>query len=176
VPDHPIAYFITFTTYGVWLHGRATGSVDHRNSDYGSEFIPANPKWELLDRTQMKEEPYLLDSARRKVVLETICEVAKFRGWKLWAVQVRTNHVHIVVSGEATPEKIMSDFKAYSSRRLKERLGEIGITKRWTQHGSTKYMWNEESMRECIDYALNGQGTRMEHFDGSLDERGNAGG
>jgi hypothetical protein len=24
----PLAYFITFTTYGAWLHGRAPGSVD----------------------------------------------------------------------------------------------------------------------------------------------------
>jgi hypothetical protein len=28
MPHQPLAYFITFTTYGTWLHGNGAGSVD----------------------------------------------------------------------------------------------------------------------------------------------------
>jgi REP element-mobilizing transposase RayT len=167
VPSDPLAYFITFSSYGAWLHGRATGSVDHLHNEPGRPFVPVNPKLEQFERTQMKEEEYVLNPARRRIVLDTIREVCTYRGWKLLAVHVRSNHVHVVVAAPVPPEKIMNDLKAYASRRLKERLGESTITKRWTTHGSTLYLWNEESVREKIEYTLHGQGDPMELFDGS---------
>jgi hypothetical protein len=132
----PLAYFITFTSYGVWLHGREIGSVDKENNAPGTAFLPPDPIREGRMQANMREAPYLLDDRRRAVVLATIREVALHRGWQLLACHVRTNHVHIVVSAEAKPEKAMSDFKAYASRRLKEQLGETADSKRWTQHGS----------------------------------------
>ena len=32
----PLAYFLTFTTYGTWLHGREEGSVDRDNHVFGT--------------------------------------------------------------------------------------------------------------------------------------------
>jgi len=32
------------------------------------------------------------------------------------AAHVRTNHVHLVVAGEARPERVMNDLKSYASR------------------------------------------------------------
>src|SRR5437660_12150245 len=120
----PLAYFITFTTYGVWLHGREIGSVDKEHNEPGTPFLPPDPIREAEMSNNLREPPYLLDEARRTVVLETIQEVTRYRRWRLLACHVRTNHVHLVVTAEAKPEKIMSDLKAYASRRLKERLGE----------------------------------------------------
>jgi hypothetical protein len=51
---------------------------------------------------------------------------------------VRSNHVHSVVEAEVPPERVMSDFKAYASRRLNRmRLDESG-RKRRARHGSTR--------------------------------------
>src|SRR6266700_977813 len=102
----PLAYFITFTTYGAWLHGRAPGSVDRQHNVPGTPFLPPDPDTEAACRTAMRQEPYILDEPTRTVVLRTIREVAAQRGWKLWAVHVRTNHVHIVVTAAAKPEKV----------------------------------------------------------------------
>lgn len=109
----------------------------------------------------MHQPEYKLDEARRQVVLRTILEVAQHRKWKIWAVHVRTNHVHIVVSASAMPEKVMIDFKAWASRRLREAFGEDVDRDRWTQHGSTRYLWNEIALAEKIVYVLDGQGERM---------------
>src|SRR5207244_7696574 len=103
---------------------------------------------------------------RRQVVLHTILEVARHRKWKIWAVHVRTNHVHIVVSAAVKPEKVMIDFKAWASRRLREAFGEDADRDRWTQHGSTRYLWDETALAEKIDYVLDGQGEPMARFDG----------
>jgi REP element-mobilizing transposase RayT len=166
MPSDPLAYFITFTAYGRWLHGRERGSVDKLHNQPGTPFLPADPERERCMRDNMLEAPYVLNAERRAVVLDTIREVAQYRGWKLWACHVRTTHVHIIVTGNAKPEKMMSDFKAYSSRRLKERLNEAADCKRWTQHGSTLYLWHEDEVAAKIVYVLDGQGTRMDAYDG----------
>ena len=113
----------------------------------------------------MRQEPYLLDASRRAVVLRTIQEVAKHRGWQLWAVHVRTNHIHIVVTAADKPEKVMLDFKAWASRRLREAFEESADRDRWTQHGSTRWVDTEESLAAAITYVLDEQGETMARFD-----------
>src|SRR5262245_42903381 len=134
----PFAYLITFTTYGTWLHGRDPGSVDREHNVPGMPLLAADPTREAANQQRLRQEPYFLDEARRSVVLRTIREVAAHRGWKLWAVHVRTNHVHIVLTAASKPEKVMADFKAWASRRLREACGESADRDRWTQHGSTR--------------------------------------
>lgn len=161
----PLAYFITFTTYGTWLHGRNPGSVDREHNAPGTQLLDANPAVELANRRHLRQEPYILDKSRRAVVLRTICEVAKHRGWKLWAVHVRSNHVHVVVTATPKPEKVMSDLKAWASRRLREEFGESSDRDRWTQHGSTRWIDTEDSLAAAIAYALEQQGEAMASFD-----------
>jgi REP element-mobilizing transposase RayT len=165
----PLAYFITFSTYGAWLHGREIGSVDKQHNAVGTPFLPADPKKVQTETANMREPPYLLDGARRDIVLRTVLEVASHRGWTVHACHVRTTHVHIVVTGNAKPEKIMSDFKAYASRRLKEQLNEPHDRKRWTQHGSTLYLWKEPQIAEKIDYVLYRQGPPMAVYPSELE-------
>src|SRR5262245_13920733 len=125
-----LAYFISFTAYGTWLHGREPGSVDHAHNQVGEPFLPADAEAEQAERERMTQSHYPLNPERRGVVLETVREVSRHRGWTLWAAHVRSNHVHAVISAQATPEKVMADFKAYASRRLRERLGEPSDRKR----------------------------------------------
>src|SRR5207244_3408458 len=87
--QEPVAYFLTFTTYGTWLHGRESGSVDRTHNEFGGPVLPPNPDQEAVRRRQMRQPEYTLDEPRRAVVLRTIVEVARHRGWKLWAVHVR---------------------------------------------------------------------------------------
>jgi REP element-mobilizing transposase RayT len=162
----PLAYFITFTAYGVWLHGRGIGSIDKQHNVPGTPFLPPDPIREDEMRANMRDATYRLDDRRRPVVLDTVREVARHRGWRVRACHVRTTHVHLVVEAGAEPEKVMSDVKAYASRRLKERLGEPADAKRWTQHGSTRYLWDEDQVAAAVEYVVNGQGSPLAVFDG----------
>lgn len=162
----PLAYFITFTTYGTWLHGRAPGSVDRQHNVPGTEFLPVNSQLEAARRKSMRQPPYVLDAPRRDVVLRTIREVAKHRKWRLWAVHVRSNHVHVVITAADKPEKVMSDLKAWASRRLREACGEDADRDRWTQHGSTRWINDESSLESAIVYVVDEQGEPMAFYDG----------
>jgi len=162
--NDPLAYFITFTTYGTWLQGRETGSVDRSHNQFDMPILAPNRTIESRRRSQMRQFEYLLDQPRRQVVLATIIEVAAYRKWRLWAVHVRTNHVHVVVTANTKPEKVMNDFKIWCSRRLRETFNESADRDRWTQHGSTRYLFEEDKIIEKIDYVLNEQGEPMEWY------------
>jgi REP element-mobilizing transposase RayT len=166
----PLAYFLTFTTYGTWLHGRQEGSVDRQHNAPGEPFLPADAELERARRKSMRQEAYSLDGARRAVVLRTILEVAAHRRWQLWAVHVRTNHVHIVVTAADKPEKVMANFKSWASRRLREAFGEAADRDRWTQHGSTIYLNSQEALDSKVTYVIDEQGEMMAYYDGRTEQ------
>jgi hypothetical protein len=49
--DHtPLAYLITFRSYGTWLHGDPRGSVDRFHNVYGTPRLPPNSQREKYER------------------------------------------------------------------------------------------------------------------------------
>jgi len=160
--DYPVGYLITFTTYGTWLHGDDRGSVDREHNLYGSPFVTSNRAIHRKESNTLKNQPLRLSDNHRKQVLRAIIEVCRFRRWHAHAVHVRSNHVHIVVSGDEKPEKMMVDFKAYATRALRKHTDEQStIKKYWTRHGSTRYLWTKESIASAIEYVKNEQGEGM---------------
>ena len=158
----PVAYLITFTTYGTWLHGDRRGSVDEEHNQYGSSFVGASPALHRREEGALKHRSYVLGSRQREVVLEAIMEVCRFRGWRAHPVHVGSNHVHVVVGGEEKPEKMMVDFKAYATRAIRKFTNEqASVKKYWTRHGSTRYLWTDESLASAMKYVENGQGRMM---------------
>jgi REP element-mobilizing transposase RayT len=164
-----LAYFITFHTYGTWLHGtsKGEGSVDRQHNQYGEDFVAPDPLREARAREDMTQPAYVIGSPQeRGVVRDAIVTLCRQRGWRLLALHVRTNHVHAVVQVDRDPGRVMSDMKARASREL-TRTGFDGATRRrWTRHGSTLHLFSEASVVEKIDYTLNQQGTRMAYYDG----------
>ena len=158
----PLGYLITFTTYGTWLHGDKRGSIDKEHKRYGAAFVAADSTLYRRRRYALKNPPFALNKSRRHAVLNAILQVCKFRGWFAHAVHVRNNHVHIVVNGRQKPQKMMTDFKAYATRAIKNvSNGKSVFKKYWTRHGSTKYLWTKESLVSAIRYVKNEQGPMM---------------
>jgi hypothetical protein len=100
----PLAFLITFRTYGTWLHGDARGSIDRRHYHrYGTPAMPANKT--VLDEEErtLKHSPVVLNRLQRSATKAAIEEVCAYRGYALYAINVRTNHVHSVVTAFCTP-------------------------------------------------------------------------
>ena len=125
--EFPLAYLITFRTYGTWLHGDERG-------------------WY---------------AKQRPIVERTIREVCDFRGWKVSAINVRTNHAHVVVSAATVPEKVMKDFKAYATRGLRTAGLWNFSHSPWVDGGSKRYLWSETSVTNACEYVVNGQGADL---------------
>jgi REP element-mobilizing transposase RayT len=169
--SEPLAYFITFTCYGSWLHGEEPGSVDRNHNEVGTSFLPPNPDHKEARRELMDQPPYHLDAARRQIVMKSIKDVCTHRGWRLLAGHVRSNHVHCVVRAALKPERILNDFKAYASRALNAAKQDHTERKRWTRHGSTRYLWTEEEVAAKIHYTVYEQGEPMEVYVGDSEPR-----
>lgn len=156
-----LGYLITYTTYGSWLHGSSSGSIDKDRNSGKTVFISSNRNLQKFEKTMLQNHPFAMNAEQRQIVLDAILEVCHFRKWNGYALHIRSNHVHAVVSGNAKPEKIMNDFKSYSTRALKEKAISPLPKRIWTRHGSTKYLWTDKELQNAINYVKDGQGRKM---------------
>ena len=161
----PLAYFITFSCYGTWLHGEEKLSVDRHHNIFGTELLPFNELRQIRAKKHMLETPYLLGQIQRQIVLTAIKEVCHRREWILLAAHVRTNHIHLVIHATQSPENIMNTIKSYSSRHLNESKLDGDRIRRWTRHGSTRYLWSEKEVEATIQYVVYEQGNPMAVFE-----------
>ncbi len=164
--SQPKAYFISIRCYGTWLHGDARGSVNRRSFNVvGTPKMPPNPFLERSDKAYLKNPPVTFDAKRRAAVKSAIREVCEKRGYVLVAINVRTNHVHIVIAANNKPELMMNAFKSYATRRLREQGLTCADEKVWSRHGSTRYLWTEEHVEMAANYVVNGQGGELPSFE-----------
>jgi REP element-mobilizing transposase RayT len=159
--QQPIAYFITFRCYGSWLPGDARGWTDRRDNVPGTAPRPGQPRLLSTSQTVLAEGPFNLGRERRRVVDRAIRDVCEHRAWTLHALNVRTNHVHLVVTAASVPERVMTTLKAWSTRRLREaNLLEVK-GRAWSRHGSTKYLWTTENVETACRYVSEEQGSDL---------------
>ena len=113
--DDPIAFFLTWVTYGTWLPGDDRGWVEYQHG-----WQPPSRELEADCVSRMCEDAIRLTLDQRTAVERQIEETCHHRGWHLHAVNCRSNHVHTVVSAaETPPKKVRVDLKAYATRCLK---------------------------------------------------------
>lgn len=163
--DTPLAYLITFRTYGTWLHGDERGSFDRHNNVYGQPGIARNDTWKRIETKLQHRELVLLDAKRRASVEKAIGDNCSIRGWDLLAVNVRTNHVHTVIAASKSPELILNALKANATRQMREDGCWRSDSTPWAAKGSTRYLWNEKSVATAVDYVVNGQGDNLPSFE-----------
>jgi len=160
-----LGYLLTFTCYGARLHGDELGSVDREHNVPGTPYASPDAVRLTSTKERMIGEPFRLDATRRGIVLAGIQTGCERRAWDLLAVHVRSNHVHVVLAAEEKPAKILEGLKAYASRALNRTwLDRVG-TRRWTRHGSTRYLWKDSEVEASIDYVVRGQGETMAVFE-----------
>jgi REP element-mobilizing transposase RayT len=163
--ETPLAFFISFRSAGTWLHGDQRGSIDRFHNQYGSPYIPPNRGWYMYNDSRLRTDPVVLNAAFRRAIKTAIEETCQIRGWSLQAINVRTNHVHTVVTANRPAELVLNAFKANATRQLRSE----GLWKQpyspWVRKGSKRKLWNERSVARAIDYVLNGQGEDLPDFD-----------
>ena len=163
--DTPLAYLISFRTYGTWLHGDSRGSIDRFNNVYGTPYILPNVRWLKYNEQQLKAPPLVLGARQRKIIEAAISETCNYRSWALLAFNIRTNHVHSVVAAPCKSEVVLNALKANATRMLRtDGFWEHDFSP-WARKGSRRKLWNEKSVAQAIDYVLFGQGNDLPEFD-----------
>ncbi len=156
--SEPVAYLLTWTCYGTWLHGDQRGSVDRTHATPGEETLAPDPARVRAARARIRGPRVEFNAQARDLVRASLLEHATFCGWQVHALNVRTAHVHVVVGNPGVPpERMLTSFKAWATRKLRA-AGCVGAgTTVWTYEGSRRYLWDEASVARAVDYVVEGQ-------------------
>ncbi len=151
----PIAYFLTFVTYGSHVPGGETVSISKHQNTVDQPTLGYRPGLEATSRALMVHSEVRLDREMRRAVESAVFERCRFKNWQLHALNVRTNHVHAVLSAEHEPhDAVLQQLKACSTRRLRELGLATGDSRIWARHGSTRMIWTEADLADRVDYVL----------------------
>jgi REP element-mobilizing transposase RayT len=157
LPD-PIAFFITWATYGTWLPGDERGWVEYRRG-----WQLPDPLRKLEAAAFMTETSCRLDPDQRRAVEDQIMETCEHRSWTLHAVNCRSNHAHVVLSANLHPKQVRSQIKAWCTRRLKdlERARNPDLMELrenwWAERGSQRWIYDPEGLESATLYVRDGQ-------------------
>ncbi len=151
-PDEPLAYLLTWTTYGTWLPGDDRG--------WNRKDVAANQPPDSLFRaaaeSRMTESAFTLSESHREIVERTIHRHCEIRNWQLHAISVRSNHVHVVVTARGyKPETVRDQFKAWCTRKLKQ-AGE-SRENFWTEGCSQRWINCDDDLESAVVYVLEAQ-------------------
>ena len=110
-------------------------------------------QWE---QKQMKHAAVYFNSRQRGIIDHAIREVVEYNKWLLHALDVRRDHVHVVLTALKQPEAVMNSMKTWCTRKLRETRRIPTDTKPWSRHGSTRWLWTEDELREACAYVTRG--------------------
>jgi len=161
--DHtPVGYLITFRSYGTWMHGDERGSVDRHHRRYSTPMLPASPRRRLIESDLRKQPPVKLNASQRTAIEVGIRETCAIRQWTLWALNVRSNHLHCVITANYDPKSARAVLKANATRAMKDTECWRSDLSPWARGGSTKYLWTEEELAKAIAYVVEDQGEPLD--------------
>jgi REP element-mobilizing transposase RayT len=161
----PLAYLITFRAYGTWLHGDERGSVDRFHNQYDAAYFPPNNARQQQNRNRLKHASVTLSVEQRESVAQAVRETCSMRSWALHALNVRTNHVHAVLSAGVRPEFALNALKANATRQLRQEDRWREPHSPWSDGGSRRYVWTELGLERAVDYVMNRQDEPVPELD-----------
>ena len=108
-------------------------------------------------QSQMTEDPVYLSDHQRSLVDASLVAECAAQGWILHERNVRTNHVHLLVSAAQDGKKVRSRLKAVASCVLSTDAGlamsgKNGRRRWWTEKGNVVPVESERSLAEVGTY------------------------
>ncbi|HYW73509.1 MAG TPA: transposase [Pyrinomonadaceae bacterium] len=144
------------------MHGDGRGSVDRVHRRYSSPLLPVSPRREQIENRLLKQPPVKLNSSQRQAIESGIRETCKARKWQLWEVNVRSNHIHCVVTAQYKARSVMTALKANATRAMRDVDCWRGDLSPWSRGGSKKYLWTEDELIRAITYVREHQGKPLD--------------
>jgi REP element-mobilizing transposase RayT len=160
-----MTWLLTWTTYGTRLPGDSRGFVSRVRTE--TEIVTHNqpdtpfdadiPALRRYAESILAHPPVWLTTEQANTAAEQLRETAGYRGWPLLAVAVMANHVHLVVEvpDAIAAGKLLTDFKAYATRRLDRDFGNGAKQRWWTERGSTRALKHPDAAAAAVEYVKN---------------------
>ncbi len=115
------------------------------------------PLLEAWCRNNMKSSEVKLSPADRVTTENAIREHCQVRGWKVLAVNIRSNHAHLVIAANAPPKTVRDQLKANCTRALRQQPVPLIAEKTWATGGDIEFIYDENDLERVICYVVEAQ-------------------
>lgn len=157
----PLAFHITFGTYGTRLHGGERPTVDRRHNTPGEPFLGLEPPREGWERSQMRSEPVRLTREQQRFAEQEIPALCEQGGWTYHVVGAGPDHVHVLLSAGAEGKTIRRLLKRWLGQALSQRWPRPSEHPWWAEGGSVKYVWNPAQFDRVLEYVARQRATEI---------------
>jgi len=142
--DKMLGYMITFTTYGTWLQGDKRGYVKD------GEILTEDTNLLKANKSKLRTSPVILSARWKKIVQKAILEKAQNLGQNILALDVTSNHVHMVIECDDIP---VEDALRYYKNAARIALRKDGFIYRlWTRGYDKRFCFTKGKLQKRIDY------------------------
>ena len=156
----PIAYHITFGTYGTRLHGDPRGTVDRSHNRPGQALVGFDAiRWER-EYENLKFDPIVLTPEEMSQAENVIPEICVRGGWRHHVSAARSNHVHVLLTGTADGNAIRKWLNRWLGEAMCAKWSLPTGASWWAESGSVRWIWTDEYFRCSLDYIERQRSTR----------------
>lgn len=155
----PLGLFITWTVDSTFLPGDFRG---WRHRDVGPQL--ARPRLQTWHENRLQHDVITLNDSMRKVAEDAIREISGVRNWSLWAVTVRSNHVHVVVTApDYAPKLVRDQLKAKATKELRSAFSVWKDRPVWSAKGDIEFLDSESDIEQCVVYVVEAQDRKVKN-------------
>ncbi|MBI1335854.1 MAG: hypothetical protein GC164_02700 [Phycisphaera sp.] len=152
MPDRPLAYHITFGTYGTRLHGDTRGTVHRSMNQPGDPIIGRDDKWQAIEKNLLRFEPVILTQPQRSEIETALPGIAERGGWSLHITAAQPDHVHVLLSTEHDPQAARKVLKRWLGQAVSIKWPLAPEQSWWSEGGSVKWVWDEGYFQNVFEY------------------------
>jgi len=156
----PLAYHITWGTYGTRLHGDARGTVHRSENEFGDAIIGTDGDWQREEKSLLRFPIRILTIQQRQFIERAVPPICRRGGWELITVAAGPDHVHCVIRAAVDGKDIRKWLKRWLGESMTGHWpiqpGEVW----WAECGSVKWVWNQDYYMRVVDYVRRQETTR----------------
>jgi REP element-mobilizing transposase RayT len=155
----PLAYHITWGTYGNRLHGDPRGTVDRTHRKRGSPVLGLDRERLEKEKSLMKFPPVRFTRDQRLFIETNIPKICEHGLWTYHICAAAIDHIHMVVSSPSDPRDIRRLAKRWMGQELSlhYRLPE-GATW-WSEGGSVRTVKDDAYLQSALPYVARQRAT-----------------
>jgi len=152
VSDFPLAYHLTFGTYGTRLHGDERCTIHRSMNRPGDPVIGKAEEWEQMERSLLKFPAVILTLEQRLLIEKSIPDICRRGGWVFVNAAAAPDHIHVELKGSAHGKSIRRWLKTWLGQELNKQWPRAAGSTWWAECGSVKWIWTDDYLENVYLY------------------------
>ncbi|MFG0330085.1 MAG: hypothetical protein ACF8PN_09330 [Phycisphaerales bacterium] len=148
----PLAFHITFGTYGARLHGDPRGTVALPDNRHGDPIVRFDAEWSAEERARLHGRMVILTNEQRQCVERVMPSICERGGWHHLIAAAARDHVHTLLVAEVDGVRIRRWLKRWVGDALSQRWPDPTRSRWLAKGGSARQVWSNDYLETAFEY------------------------